>query len=65
MIEVLEGLAADADSDFVRTSAIGALAEIKDASVVPIVQKYLDDPNPEVRIAAARSLIELVVFPEE
>lgn len=58
-------LADQATTGYIRTSAIEGLAKIKDAAVVPVVQKYLDDSDPEVRLAAVRALIELMAFPEQ
>lgn len=47
----------DADVE-VRVNALGVLTEVRGATVVPVAEiaRYLDDPEPEVRVAAASAL---------
>lgn len=43
----------------VRTSAVTTLGDLKSKSTIPILRKALDDPVPEVSLAAARALYRL------
>lgn len=43
----------------VRTSAVTTLGDLKSKSTIPILRKALEDPVPEVSLAAARALYRL------
>ncbi len=66
IISLLETLSSDSQTDiFVRKSAIRDLSALDDPTVLPIVQSYLSDDSPEIRLAAIEALIDLVIFPEK
>ncbi len=62
-----ELIAAMYDSDIeVRVNALGVLTEVRAATIVPVVEivRCLDDPEPEVRVAAASALSLAAARPE-
>lgn len=55
-IRDLELVYQSSDDPAVRSAAVGALASIRGAGALGIVEQALDDPSPKVRVAAAYGL---------
>src|SRR5215831_19153303 len=54
----LESMLDDSDV-IVRITAVNALGNVKDKKVLPLLEKALHDPTPEVDFAAAKALFQL------
>lgn len=53
VVKVIEGLLADQSSPRVRTSLVEGLGSIHDKSARSVLRRYLDQPSPRDRVAAA------------
>lgn len=47
------------ESAMVRSCAVGALGHLKVAEAILVIQKCMDDPNPEVRKSAIKAAIDI------